>query len=95
MNRKEVQMNLVPGWKDRHRQRAQTYDHQGGNEMWSDMGDWDSCMYMLLIASLKQRPEMAIHFSILAWRIPWTEKPGRLQVTGRKELEMTEQLHFH
>ena len=26
--------------------------------------------------------EMAIHFSILAWRIPWTEEPGRLQSTG-------------
>ena len=23
--------------------------------------------------------EMVIHSSILAWRIPWTEKPGRLQ----------------
>ena len=23
--------------------------------------------------------EMAIHFSILAWRIPWTEVPGGLQ----------------
>ena len=23
--------------------------------------------------------EMAIHSSILAWRIPWTEEPGRLQ----------------
>ena len=22
--------------------------------------------------------EMATHSSILAWRIPWTEKPGRL-----------------
>ena len=22
---------------------------------------------------------MTIHFSILAWRIPWTEEPGRLQ----------------
>ena len=22
---------------------------------------------------------MAIHSSILAWRIPWTEEPGRLQ----------------
>ena len=26
--------------------------------------------------------EMAIHSSILAWRIPWTEKPGRLQSMG-------------
>ena len=23
-----------------------------------------------------------IHFSILAWRIPWTEEPGRLQSIG-------------
>ena len=23
--------------------------------------------------------EIATHSSILAWRIPWTEKPGRLQ----------------
>ena len=23
--------------------------------------------------------EMAIHYNILAWRIPWTEEPGRLQ----------------
>ena len=26
--------------------------------------------------------EMATHSSTLAWRIPWTEKPGRLQSTG-------------
>ena len=25
------------------------------------------------------RKEMATHSSILAWRIPWTEEPGRLQ----------------
>ena len=25
---------------------------------------------------------MANHFSILVWRIPWTEKPGRLQSVG-------------
>jgi len=25
---------------------------------------------------------MAIHSSILAWRIPWTEKPGGLQFVG-------------
>ena len=28
------------------------------------------------------KKEMAAHSSILAWRIPWTEKPGRLQSTG-------------
>ena len=26
--------------------------------------------------------EIATHFSILAWRIPWTEEPGGLQSTG-------------
>ena len=26
--------------------------------------------------------EIVTHSSILAWRIPWTEKPGRLQSTG-------------
>ena len=26
--------------------------------------------------------EMATHSSILAWKIPWTDKPGRLQTMG-------------
>ena len=26
--------------------------------------------------------KMATYFSILAWRIPWTEEPGRLQIIG-------------
>ena len=26
--------------------------------------------------------EMATHFSILAWKIPWTKKPDRLQFMG-------------
>ena len=35
---------------------------------------------------------MAIHSSILAWRIPWTEEPGGLQSMGGKESDMTEQI---
>ena len=35
---------------------------------------------------------MAIHSSILAWRIPWTEESGRLQSMGHKESDTTEQL---
>ena len=31
--------------------------------------------------------EMATHSSILTWRIPWTEKPGRLQSMGSQELD--------
>ena len=37
-----------------------------------------------LVRSLGQEDplekEVATHSSILAWRIPWTEEPGRLQV---------------
>ena len=33
---------------------------------------------------------MATHFSILTWRILWTEEPGKLW--GHKELVMTERL---
>ena len=28
---------------------------------------------------------MATHSSILAWRIPWTEQPGRLQSMGSEK----------
>ena len=30
--------------------------------------------------------EMATHFSILAWKIPWTEEPGGLQSMGSQIL---------
>ena len=41
---------------------------------------------------------MAPHSSTLAWRILWTEEPGRLvgcSPWGREESDMTERLHFH
>ena len=37
---------------------------------------------------------MATHSSTLAWKIPWTEEPGRLQSMGSLRVT-TEQLHFH
>ena len=33
---------------------------------------------------------MATHSSILAWRIPWTEEPGGLQIHGDAESDTTE-----
>ena len=33
---------------------------------------------------------MATHSSILSWRIPWTEEPGRLQSIRVAESDMTE-----
>ena len=32
---------------------------------------------------------MAIHSNILAWKIPWTEEPGRLWSMGLQELDTT------
>ena len=37
---------------------------------------------------------MAPHSSTLAWKIPWTEEPGRLQSMGSLESDTTEQLHM-
>ena len=52
-----------------------------------------------LVRSLGQEDplekEMATHSSILAWRMARTEELGGLQSTGRKELDMSERLHFH
>ena len=38
--------------------------------------------------------EMAIHSSILAWEILWTEEPARLQSMGHEESDMTKLLYF-
>ena len=35
---------------------------------------------------------MATHSSVLAWRIPWTEEPCRLQSMGLQESDTTEWL---
>ena len=41
--------------------------------------------------------EMAIHSSTLAWKIPWTEEPDRLQSMGSQRVgqDWATSLHFH
>ena len=46
-------------------------------------------MYYSNLFLLLER-EMATHPSILSWRIPWTEEPGRLQSMGLQESDTTE-----
>ena len=50
----------------------------GGKESACNVGDW--------VQSLGWEDPlekgMATHSSILAWRIPWTEEPSRLQSLG-------------
>ena len=47
-------------------------------------------MQEALVHSLGQEDplekEMATHSSFLAWRIPWTEEPGRLQFMGSQRV---------
>ena len=37
----------------------------------------------------------ATHSSIMAWRIPWTKKPGRLQSMGSQKSDMTDATNTH
>ena len=37
---------------------------------------------------------MAPHSSTFAWKVLWTEEPGRLQSMGSLESDTTERLHF-
>ena len=37
--------------------------------------------------------EMATHSNILAWEIPWAEKPGKLQSMGSQESDMPQRLN--
>ena len=42
---------------------------------------WESWVQSLDQEDLLEK-EMATHSSILAWKIPWMEEPGRLQFMG-------------
>ena len=49
---------------------------------------WEACMYVYEVINIYihihiiSEKAMATHSSILAWKIPWTEEPGRLQSMG-------------
>ena len=48
-------------------------------EMWAQSLGWEDTL----------EKEMASHSSILAWEIPCTEEPGRLQPMGSQESDTT------
>ena len=52
---------------------------------------WDICVQSLGREDPLEEG-MATHSSILAWSIPWTEEPGRLQSLGSQVLDTTERL---
>ena len=57
----------------------------------------NSCQGLGLDLRCDEKPEkaMAPYSSTLAWKIPWTEEPGRLQSWGPWGSDTTERLHFH
>ena len=70
------------------------------SDIYSVLGKWTSLVAQMVkrlptmwetrVQSLGQEDilekEMATHSSILAWKIPWTEKPGRLQSMGSQRV---------
>ena len=61
---------------------------------------WNRLVQASLVAQMVKNPPavqetwvcrleegMAAHSSILTWRIPWTEEPGRLQSTGSERVK--------
>ena len=62
--------------------------HLPMQKMWVRFLDWED----------PQEKEMATHSSILDWRIPWTEDPGRLKPMGLQRVGhnlMTDHVLMH
>ena len=45
-----------------------------------------SCRFDAWVGKIPLEEEMAVLFSILAWKIPWTEEPGGLQPMGSQRV---------
>ena len=76
-------------------------EQTSGIHFWAE-GSKHCCVYWICsaywICSVSEsfsEKAMAPHSSTFAWKIPWTEEPGRLQSMGSLELDTTERLHFH
>ena len=58
------------------------------------MSEW-SADRLVMTHVFNKSKEMATHSIILAWRIPWTEKPGGLQSMGSKRVGHNSLSHTH
>ena len=61
-------------------QQKNTLAVQNTQEMWVQFLGWEDPV----------EEGMATHSSILAWRIPWPEEPGRLQSVGSQRVRHDE-----
>ena len=62
---------------------------------WWNRRSPQSTLYKTKWYSTMMEKAMATHSSTLAWKLPRTEEPGRLQSMGSLESDTTERLHFH
>ena len=59
-------------------------DLDGWDEGREAQEEGDMCILWLTHTVVEQ--EMATHSGTLAWKIPWTEEPGRLQSMGLRRV---------
>ena len=67
-----------------NREMFSTVDFSGGSEGKASATMWETRVQSLGGEDLEK--EMATHSSTLAWKIPWTEDPGRLQFMGSQRV---------
>ena len=60
---------------------AQAESLGAGSKSPSELNLGQDLFYLILHLNELEK-EMAIHSSTIAWKIPWTEAPGRLQSMG-------------
>ena len=84
---------LPPPLPDTHSPKKQAY-YREMTSLVAQMVKSSPAMWETWVRSLgwedPLEEEMATHSSILAWRIPWIEEPGRLQSMGSQESDTTE-----
>ena len=63
--------------------------------METEGGEFEEGQHMAKASKYKGEKGMATHSSILAWKTPWTEEPGRLQSVGSQSQTQLRGEHFH
>ena len=77
-----------------HQYWGKTLNQQKGCNLLNDNGYHLLIMKFFKAYTVSTEKKMAPYSSTLAWKIPWTEKPGRLAVHGVTK-KSTERVHFH
>ena len=76
--------------KDTRHRTGPEFDEDNKTSLVAQMVKCLSTMWETWVQSLSWEDplekEMAIHSSTIAWKIPWTEEPGRLQSMGSQRV---------